>query len=93
MKDGKHRVDRKRPVDLVLFEVTLTRRLVGFAIDLFMVGRDQPRRKSSIEFRQRERFAHGPNFGFELALNGFEESLYESAWLRFTRWTMKLTNT
>ena len=90
MKDGKHRIDRNRPEDFVLSEVTFPRRLVGFAMNLFMVGRDQPCRESSIEFAQRERFFHGPNFCFELTLNGLEEPLDQSAWLRFAWRTMKL---
>ena len=38
MKDRKHRVDRNRPEDFALGEVTFLWRLVGFAINLFMVG-------------------------------------------------------
>lgn len=54
-------------------------RLAGFGVICFVIADSYPCKEAPVELIESKDVA-GPDFGFELALNGLEESFHEAAW-------------
>ena len=68
--------------------VAILRGLKGLGVDSRVIADSQPRRKGTVELVDVERLA-SPDLGFELSLNGLEETFNEAAWSRITWRPMK----